>query len=163
MAGATWNCCCLGALYTMLPCLMSFHAKPHTSCAYVFRCNLSPMLLAQWLGSSTCCCGNTGVERIPKWVSTETWPWRRQFSRRSYRDSNPGPFNHESGALTTELSLLSPLLYSLSPNALSSTTVVLAPTVTSAVAFHADHWTKLLDSLPRNTISILYGTKCYFL
>ena len=30
--------------------------------------------------------------------------WRRKFSRRSCRDSNPRPFNHESGALTTELS-----------------------------------------------------------
>ena len=31
---------------------------------------------------------------------------RRKFSRRSRRDSNPRPFNHESGALTTELSPL---------------------------------------------------------
>ena len=37
-------------------------------------------------------------------VSTEIRPWRRKFSRRSCRDSNPRPFNHESGALTTELS-----------------------------------------------------------
>ena len=37
-------------------------------------------------------------------VSTESRPWRRKFSRRSYRDLNPGPFSHESGALTTELS-----------------------------------------------------------
>ena len=37
-------------------------------------------------------------------VSTESWPWRRRFSRRSCRDSNPRPFSHESGALTTELS-----------------------------------------------------------
>ena len=37
-------------------------------------------------------------------VSTESWPWIRKFSRRSSRDSNPRPFNHESGALTTELS-----------------------------------------------------------
>ena len=37
--------------------------------------------------------------------STESWPWRRKFSWRSCRDLNPRPFNHESGALTTELSL----------------------------------------------------------
>ena len=37
-------------------------------------------------------------------VSTESWPWRRKFSRRSCRDSNPRPFSHESGALTTERS-----------------------------------------------------------
>ena len=37
-------------------------------------------------------------------VSTESRPWRRKFSRHSSRDSNLRPFNHESGALTTELS-----------------------------------------------------------
>ena len=36
-------------------------------------------------------------------ISTESRPWRRKFTRRSSRDSNPRPFNHESGALTTEL------------------------------------------------------------
>ena len=30
-------------------------------------------------------------------------PLEKKFSRRSSRDSNPRPFNHESGALTTEL------------------------------------------------------------
>ena len=47
-------------------------------------------------------------------VSTESRPWRRKFSRRSSRDSNPRPFNHESGALTTELSpphLFFPVLF----------------------------------------------------
>ena len=42
-------------------------------------------------------------------VSTERRPWRRKFSHRSSRDSNLRPFNHESGALTTELSPLDPL------------------------------------------------------
>ena len=37
-------------------------------------------------------------------VSTKGRPWRNKFSRRSSRDSNPRPFNHESGSLTTELS-----------------------------------------------------------
>ena len=49
-------------------------------------------------------CGNTGVADTEIRVSTESRPWRRKFSRRSSRDSNPRPFNHESGALTTELS-----------------------------------------------------------
>ena len=31
----------------------------------VFRCNLSPALLAEWPESFTCNCGNTGVERTP--------------------------------------------------------------------------------------------------
>ena len=70
----------------------------------VFSCNLPHALLAEWPGSFTCYCGNTGMERIPKWVSTESRSRRIKFSRRSSRDSNPRPFNHESGALTTELS-----------------------------------------------------------
>ena len=45
--------------------------------------------------------GGTDTEII---VSTKSRPWRRKFSRRSSRDSNPRPFNHESGALTIELS-----------------------------------------------------------
>ena len=36
-------------------------------------------------------------------VSTESRRWRSKLSRLSCRDSNPRPFNHESGALTTEL------------------------------------------------------------
>ena len=37
-------------------------------------------------------------------VSTESLRWRRTFSCCSCRDLNPRTFNHESGALTTELS-----------------------------------------------------------
>ena len=69
-------------------------------------CNLPPALWAEWPGSFTCYCGNTGVERILKWVSTESWHRRRKFSSRSCRDSNLRPFNHESGAVTTERSPL---------------------------------------------------------
>ena len=36
-------------------------------------------------------------------VSTESRPRRRKFSRHPSRDSNPRPFNHKSGALTTDL------------------------------------------------------------
>ena len=39
-------------------------------------------------------------------VSTESWPWRRKYSRRSCWNSNPRLFSHESCVLTTELSLL---------------------------------------------------------
>ena len=39
-------------------------------------------------------------------VSTESGPSRRKFSPYSCRDSNPRPFNHDSSALTTELSPL---------------------------------------------------------
>ena len=50
-----------------------------------------------------------GWNRYRNKVSTESWPWRSKLSCRSCRDSNPQPFNHESGALTTELSC-SPIL-----------------------------------------------------
>ena len=36
----------------------------------MFRCNLPPALLAEWLGSLTCHCGNTGVERTQNKEST---------------------------------------------------------------------------------------------
>ena len=37
----------------------------------MFSCNLPPALLAEWPGSFTCYCGNTGVERIPKLESAQ--------------------------------------------------------------------------------------------
>ena len=48
------------SVYTIQPCTMSLHAKPHTWGACVFSCNLPPALLAEWLGSFTRYCGNTG-------------------------------------------------------------------------------------------------------
>ena len=39
-------------------------------------------------------------------VSTQSWFWRRKFSRCSCRDSNSPPFDHEFGALTNKLSRL---------------------------------------------------------
>ena len=40
----------------------------------MFSCNLPPALLTEWPGSFACYCGNRGVEEIPKWVSTKSWP-----------------------------------------------------------------------------------------
>ena len=37
---------------------------------------------------------------------THSWPWRTKFAPHSCWDSNLWPFDHESSALTTELSLL---------------------------------------------------------
>ena len=37
-----------------------------------------------WPGSFTCYRGNTGVERIPEWVSIESWSRKRKFSLRSF-------------------------------------------------------------------------------
>ena len=49
-----------------------------------------------------CYCGKTDGTDTKIRVSTESWPWWRTFS---CRDLNPQPFNHECGALTTELFL----------------------------------------------------------
>ena len=111
MAGATWNCCRLSAssVYTINPCpslhchfIQSSIGKVHVCLAV----NLPSALLAEWSGSFTCYYyGNTGVECDTEVrVSTERWTWRlTKFSRRSCGDSNPGRFDHESGALTSEL------------------------------------------------------------
>ena len=37
-------------------------------------------------------------------LSTQSWLWRRKFSRRSCRNSNSQPFDHEFGALNNKLS-----------------------------------------------------------
>ena len=40
----------------------SLHSKPHRQGVCVFSRNLPPALLAEWLGSFRCYCGDTGVE-----------------------------------------------------------------------------------------------------
>ena len=71
----------------------------------MFSCNLPPALSAERPGPFTCYCSNTGGGTDTEIrVGTESQPWRRKVSHCSCRDSNPCPFNHESGALTTELS-----------------------------------------------------------
>ena len=50
----------------------------------------------------TCYCGNMGVGTNTQIrVGTKSWPWRRKFTHRPSRDSNPWPFNHNSGALSS--------------------------------------------------------------
>ena len=65
----------------------------------MFICNLPPAPLAEWQGSFTCYCGNTGWRggggggtSTEIRVSTESWPWRRRFSRRSCRGLEPPNF-----------------------------------------------------------------------
>ena len=63
MAGATWNCCHLRAFcvhHTIMHHVTSLHANPHMYGVHVFSCNLSPALLAEWLGSFTCYCVTRG-------------------------------------------------------------------------------------------------------
>ena len=88
-----------------LACVTSCRAQMYS--AWAFSCNLPPVLLAGWLGFFMCYSDNTGMDTEIR-VSTESWPWRWKFSSHSCQDSNPQPFDHESGTLTTKLSLLSP-------------------------------------------------------
>ena len=84
----------------------------------MFRYNLPPALLAQWPKSFHVPLrwhGGWNGHRIR--VSTQSWLWRRKFSRRSCRDLNSQPFDHESDALTNKLSRLLFSLY-IKPNAL---------------------------------------------
>ena len=102
MAGVTWNCCHLNAF-----CV--HHTTTHhvTSCKATYirclsvTCHLH--LLAEWLGSFMCYCGfgkDTKIRTQKVDLGDENSPTG------SCRDSNSWPFNHKSGALTTELSPL---------------------------------------------------------
>ena len=55
-------------------------------------------------GSFTCHCGNTGVERTPNKSQHTKLTLKTKILRRSCWESNSQPFDHESGALTNELS-----------------------------------------------------------
>ena len=107
MAGATCNCCHLGAhsAYIIQPCTsLKRHVMQHHACTV-------PVCLAvtchpHFWQNDRGLLRATGVEWIPKWVSTESWPWRIKFSRHPCMASNSRPFDHEFGALTTEISLL---------------------------------------------------------
>ena len=65
----------------------------------MFRCNLPPALLAEWLRSSTCHCGNTGKERTP--------------NKSQHTKFTPAP-DAIAGIRTRNLSITSPALYLLS-------------------------------------------------
>ena len=92
---------------TMHQVTVSLHSKPHIHRldVCVFSCNLPPALLPEWPGSFTCYCGNTGVFGQKYESAQKVDPWEEN-SPSSCRDSNLGPFDHESDALTTELSPL---------------------------------------------------------
>ena len=84
-------------------CQLTLTSMGH-SCMYVLRRNLPPALLAKWLGSFTCHCGNKGWNRHGIRVSTQSWLWRRKFSHGPCWDLNSKPSNHKPGALTNKLS-----------------------------------------------------------
>ena len=95
----------LPSVYTIQPCTMSLHAKPHTQGVCVFSCNLRHLRFWQ---------NDRGLLRATA-VTRGCNGYRNKSRHRKLTlekkilpppDSNPRPFDHESGALTTELSPL---------------------------------------------------------
>ena len=105
------KCCRFGASsvytiqpYTRLQChFIQSHIGKVYACLAV-TCHLHFWQNDRDLLRATAVRNNGGGTDTKIRVSTESWLWRRKLSRRSCRDSNPRPFNHESGALTTKLS-----------------------------------------------------------
>ena len=79
---------------------MSLHARSHTYGACVFTCNLPPALSAEWLGSFTCYCCNTG--------------WNGYQYYESAQKVDPGEENAPTGMWTCVLSITSLALWPLS-------------------------------------------------
>ena len=92
------------SVYTIQPCTVSLHAKPHISKVHAclaVTCHLHLWQNDQELWPATVV--TQGWNRYQN-KSMESWPWRIKLSHHSCRDSNLRRFNHESGTLTTELS-----------------------------------------------------------
>ena len=104
-----WVACKLDSLLGSLA-MPGQHSQPFQLCwikgVCMCRRNLPSALLAKWLGSFTCHCGNMGWNGHWMRVSTESQLWRRKFSHCSCRVSNSQSFhyeslNHESSTLPT--------------------------------------------------------------
>ena len=103
MAGATWNCCRLGvsSVYTIQPCTsLQCHLQGVCVLAVTYHMHL-------WQNDRDFLRA-TAVTRV--WNRYRNNSQHRKltlekkiFPRRSCRDSNTGPFEHESDALTTHI------------------------------------------------------------
>ena len=116
MAGATWNRWLLGAAscvctviqpYTTLHFIQNHVGRVDVG-GYVFSCILPPALLAEWPGSFTRYCGNTGVERkklleIIAGVSKKVDLGEENSPAAQARTRTRDLFDLKSGALTTEV------------------------------------------------------------
>ena len=116
MAGATRNCCYLGAFcvhHTTMhrvnhaPChFMQSHIRKVYACLAV-TCHLRFWLNDRGLFRATVVTrGWNGYRNKSQHRKLTLEKKKEKKSRRSSRDSTPRPFDHESGALTTELSPL---------------------------------------------------------
>ena len=100
MAGDTSNCCRLGAhsVYIIQLC-NSLHC--HFFRRHICRVRVCLAAICQpgfWARPGSLTYQHTGGTDKEIRVSIESWPRRGKFSRRSYKDSNLRPFDHESGA-----------------------------------------------------------------
>ena len=76
----------------------------HSHIRTVYACLAVTCHLHFWQNDRdlTCYCGNTGWNGYRNKSQHRKSTLEKKILRRSCRDSNPRPFNHESGALTTE-------------------------------------------------------------
>ena len=112
LAEFPWRVACkLVSCYIPTLCLDSGIVSPlrlrWVKGVYVFRCNLPSALLAEWPGSFTCHCSNTGVQRTPN---------KSQHTKLTLEKKNSpaGP----AGMRTRNLSIWSPVLYQQAVSAL---------------------------------------------
>ena len=102
MAGATWNCSRLGAF-----CVHHTAMHHDTSCkATNVRCmrvNLDVTCQLHFWQNDRDLLHATAVTRGMERIPHRKLTLEKMLSRRSCRDSNPRPFNHESGTLTMDL------------------------------------------------------------
>ena len=88
--------------YNHAPChFMQSHIRKVCACL-ALTCHLR--FLAEWPGSFTCYCGNTGVEQIPNKSQHRKSTLEKKILPPLLQGFEPWPFSHESVALTTELS-----------------------------------------------------------
>ena len=122
---------------TIKPCtrLQSHFMQSHrrVGCMRVYNCDLPPALLAEWPGSFTCYCSNTGVERTPKCESAEK-DSKLTLEKNSLLPLLPGlaPVTFRSGVrrCTAEPS---PLPATFLPTSVSACSVVSVPDVTQTL------------------------------
>ena len=87
-------------------------------------------------------------------------PWRRKLSGASCRDSNPRPFNYESGAVTTELSR-SPNTLDIFFQTLSIHHIAIGKVQYLHLSPFHRYFVALKRGLPRKSAHILYCPRSF--
>ena len=110
IVGATWNCCRLGAIseYTIQPCasLQCYLIQSRIG-SVLYVCLAVTYHLHFWQNDRDLLRATAvtrGWNGYPNKSQHKKLTLEKKIPRHSYRNSNPGPFDHESDGLTTELS-----------------------------------------------------------